>query len=82
MTNYILSEKDRNTISRQNARNGWGFSKSMLLYQLRKYKAAYQSGDLRTMAMVEERLTDANFHHECNFLCQKDFDGFVKSISE
>lgn len=82
MTNYELSERDIAIAWNQNKRNGWGFSKSMLLYQLRRYKNAFQSGDLRIMAMIEYRLTDANFHYECGFLCRKDFDGFKQAVAK
>ena len=79
---YTLTEKDYSIIYSLNRRHGWGFSKNMLMYQLRKYRKAYKENDYRTMAMVEERLTDANFHTECSFLIDKDFEGFKQAVND
>lgn len=79
---YVLTEKDYAEIVRQNKRNGWGFSKSMLLRLCNEHKKAYETGNERRMAMLEERLTDANFHYECRFLSERDYEGFKKAVKE
>lgn len=65
MERYQLTEKEYKAVVALNARNHWGFSRRMLMDLLRRYRKAYAAGDVRKMAMYEERLTDANFHTEC-----------------
>jgi hypothetical protein len=77
---YTLTDKDYSIIYSLNRRNDWGFSKNMLICILRKYRKAYKENDYRTMAMIEERLTDANFHAERSLLVNKDFEGFEQAI--
>ena len=79
---YVLTEKDYDEIVRQNRRNGWGFNKAMLLRLCNEHKKAYESGNERRMAMLEERLTDANFHYERGFLSKRDYEGFKKAVKE
>ena len=79
---YILTNKDYDEIVRLNKRNGWGFSIAMLMRACREHKKAYETGDERRVAMIEERLTDANFHSECSFLSEHDYDGYKKFIKE
>ena len=79
---YQLTQKDYRQISALNAKNDWGFTKQQLMNLLRRYKKAYADGDERRMALIEERLTDANFHTECGFLADKDFDGFERAVKE
>lgn len=79
---YQMTQKDYKQISALNAKYGWGFSKQMLMNLLRRYRKAYEAGDERSMAMMEERLTDANFHTECGLLADKDFEGFKRVVKE
>ena len=82
MANYQLTEKEYEQVVQLNRRNWWGFSKGMLLDLLRRYKKAYEAGDERSMAMMEERLTDANFHSYCALLEEKKFDEFKALVKE
>lgn len=82
MERYELTEKEYNAVVALNARYHWGFSRRMLMDLLRRYRKAYDAGDFRKMAMYEERLTDANFHTECGYLVNKDFDGFRSAVRE
>lgn len=79
---YVLTEKDYVEVVRQNKRNGWGFSKQMLLRLCNEHKKAYETENERRMAMLEERLTDANFHYECRFLKNRDYEGFKDAIKK
>lgn len=79
---YQLTQKDYKQIVALNAKHGWGFSKQMLMNLLCRYKKAYEAGDERSMAMMEERLTDANYHTECGLLADKDFEGFKRAVKE
>jgi hypothetical protein len=82
MERYELTEKEYNAVVALNARYCWGFSRRMLMDLLRRYRKAYDAGDVRKMALYEERLTDANFHTECGYLVDKDFDGFRSVVRE
>lgn len=82
MERYQLTEKEYKAVAALNARYHWGFSRRMLMDLLRRYRKAYAAGDVRKMAMYEERLTDANFHTECGYLLDKDFDGFRSAVRE
>ena len=82
MERYQLTEKEYKAVAAMNARYGWGFSRRMLMDLLRRYRKAYAAGDVRKMALYEERLTDANFHTECGYLQGKDFDGFRSAVRE
>lgn len=77
---YTLTEKDYAIIVAQNRRNGWGFSKEMLLRIEREHKKARKAGDERRAAMLEERLTDANFHTECAYLSDGDYEGYKRCV--
>ena len=79
---YKLTKKDYDEIVRLNHRNHWGFRKSMLMRACRDHKKAYEAGDERRMAMLEERLTDANFHGESGFLRRRDYEGFKALVNE
>ena len=78
---YTLTEKDYSIIYSLNRRNDWGFTKNMLVCILRKYRKALKENDYRAMAMIEERLADANFHTERSLLIDKDFEGFKQAIN-
>lgn len=79
---YKLTEKDYDEIIRLNRLNHWGFSKGMLMRACREHKKAYETGNERRMAMLEERLTDANFHGESGFLRSRDYEGFKAFVNE
>jgi len=78
----MLNEKDMARMVALNKRNGWGFTASMLMTQMRKYRKAYLAGDTHTMELIEFRLEDANFHTERGLLEDKDFDGFKKAVKD
>ena len=82
MERYKLTKKEYQAVEAMNARYGWGFSKRMLMDLLYRYRKAYAAGDVRKMAMYEARLTDANYHTECSYLKNKDFDGFRSAVRE
>lgn len=82
MANYQLTHAEYKRVAALNMKYGWGFSKGMLLDLLRRYKKAYEAGNERSMAMMEERLTDANFHSYCALLDEKKFDEFKALVEE
>lgn len=75
MKHYTLTKADEHICMRQNAKAGFGFTEDQLKYLLKRHEQAYveNSGldfrhedkiykNERRIAMIEERLTDANFH--------------------
>ena len=54
-----------------NIKNDYGFSLQELLKLMEKHK----NGDSKTKYIIEERLTDANYHSECGLLCEN-YDKF------
>ena len=52
-----LTEKEMDRIHRVNRRNGYGLSVRM-------------SGDVHKMQLIEYRLTQINFHHECGLMAR------------
>ena len=69
-----LSWKDKDRMLNLNKRNGYGISASQLRRLCTEHQKARQSGDSHTMQMIEYRLTDINFHHECSMLYNGKYD--------
>lgn len=70
----ILTNQEKDHLQKLNAKNHYGFSKFMLLCLITKHEKAKKNGDAHTMAAIEYRLTDANFHSECCYLAAGDYD--------
>ena len=64
----MLTEKDKDRISKLNAKNSWGLNKSQLLSLINKHQSAREKNDILAMARIEYRLTDINFHSYCSLL--------------
>lgn len=76
---YNLSdaEYDRE-ISDYNSRHGYGFSSRELTDLARQH----YEGDDRTKAILEERLTDANYHKYQKALADDDYEQFEAHMNE
>ena len=71
----LLTEKEwYNWVGKPNAKNGWGFTSSMLLEIMRSYKKA---SPRRRVGYIE-RLHDANFHTEADLLEDEKYEEFEK----
>lgn len=68
MKAYELTCAEYKRISDLNARNDWGLSHAQLSRLITKHERARILNDLRAMALLEDRLTDCNFHTECGLL--------------
>ncbi len=69
-----LSPTDRDRAWKQNEKNGWSFSDKTL----QKLYNKHLNGSEYDKALVEYRLTDANFHKESEFLNNEDYEGLAK----
>ena len=64
----ILTHSERRQLNNKNAANSYGISKDELLRLCKKHQRARENFDVKTMAKIEYRLTDINFHYECGLL--------------
>ena len=65
-----LTEKEMDRIHRVNRRNGYGLSVRQMKEQSRQHQKARMSGDVHKMQLIEYRLTQINFHHECGLMAR------------
>lgn len=65
-------------VSKHTSSHGFGYSINMLKSFCKRHK----NGDLRDKAIVEERLTDVNYHTLCGFFADGDYDGAMQNIIE
>lgn len=78
----ILSHSERNAQNRLNVKNHYGMSKSLLISLIRKHKKARKEFDIKTLAKIEYRLTDINFHSECAMLHNGNYDEAMQLVSQ
>lgn len=63
-----MDQKEKNRLNKLNAKNGYGFSKQMMMTMITKHEKARCAGDRRTMEGIEYRLTQCNYHTECQYI--------------
>lgn len=93
--NYKLSDRDEELCTRQNKKNGWGFSTAQLMRLMREHKRAYVENlgfnfrfekkilaNERRMAMISYRLDDANFHKLTALLDRHEYEAAAQWIKE
>lgn len=70
---YVMTHTDyAKNVCSYVAKCGYGFTRE----QLYKMEKDHQKGDLRTKYIIEERLTDANYHSYCDFLADGKYKEF------
>lgn len=78
----ILSSTERNAQKMLNVKNHYGISKSLLISLIKRHKKARDEFDLKTLAKIEYRLTDINFHSECTMLHNGNYDEVMQLVSQ
>lgn len=78
----ILSDSERDAQNRLNIKNHYGISKSMLISLIKKHKKARDEFDIKTLAKIEYRLTDINFHSECAMLHNGNYTDAMQLVSQ
>lgn len=78
----ILTTVERNAQNRINSKNGYGISKSQLIALIKKHEKARNEFDIKTLAKIEYRLTDINFHAECSMLHNGYYDDAMQAVLE
>ena len=76
----ILTDDDKNNLDILNKKCHYVFSKTALLKMVRQFKNANKQNDLKTMAEIDYRLTDCNFHTLCSLLSAGDYINANKHI--
>ena len=77
-----ISKEEYLKIQKINIRNGYGLTAGALKALKEKHKKARTIGDTHTMELVEARLTDLNFHAECGWMMQGEYDKVNEVIKE
>lgn len=75
--NLITPEISKH-LSKLNGKNGYGFTRQMILTLITKHERARKNNDVLTMQKIEYRLTDGNFHHEVGFLSEGKYEQLRK----
>ena len=60
-----LFDEENEYEKEMNSKNKYGLSDNQIITLTRRHKRARKDEDYRTMAKIEYRLTDINFHWEC-----------------
>lgn len=69
---YFTDAEREKYVYAPNRKNHWGFNYDSLMKLMREHQKATK----RIKILLEDRLTDANFHSECGYLSKGDYDGF------
>lgn len=76
---YNISDDEYNRkVSDYNSRHGWGFTSK----ELTDLAKQHYEGDDRTKAILQERLTDANYHSFEKALDEDDYERFESHMNE
>ena len=73
---------DAKRMDNLNSKNHYGINDIQLTRLINKHKKARAENDQRTMSMIEYRLTDINFHHECGLLYRGEYEEALKEVKE
>jgi hypothetical protein len=73
---YFTAEEREKYVYRPNRKCGWGYDYESLMKLMRQH----QKADKRMKILIEDRLTDANFHAECDLLAKGDYEGFIALV--
>jgi len=73
---YFTDEERRKYVSKPNHDCDWRYGYDSLM----KLMKQHQKADKRMKRLIEDRLTDANFHCEAAFLSEEDYQGFADRV--
>jgi len=73
---YFTDEEREKYVYKPNHKCGWGYGYDSLMKLLKEHQKASK----RMKILIEDRLTDANFHTESGLLSEGDYDGFIKVV--
>lgn len=75
---YFTAEERQKYVKNPNHKCGYGYGYDSLMKIMREHKKA----DKRIKILLADRLEDANFHTECGFLRDEDYEGFEEYVAK
>ena len=75
---YFTSAEYDKYVKNPNHKCNYAYGYDSLMRVMREH----QKADRRIKILIEDRLTDANFHSACSYLANKDYEGFEKFVAE
>jgi len=73
---YFTAEERKKYVYRPNEKCGWAYGYDSLMKLLKEH----QKADKRMKILIEDRLTDANFHHESGLLSEGKYDEYIAFV--
>lgn len=73
---YFTAEEREKYVYRPNRKCDWGYGYDSLMKLLKEH----QKADKRMKILIEDRLTDANFHSESDLLAKGDYEGYIELV--
>ena len=77
-TIYFTTEEREKYVKKPNSKCDYAYGYNSLMKIMREH----QKADKRMKILLEDRLTDANFHSACSYLCKCDYQGFEEWAAE
>ena len=75
---YFTAEERQKYVYKPNHKCGYGYGYDSLMKIMREH----QKADKRIKILLADRLEDANFHTECGFLRDEDYEGFEEYVTK
>lgn len=75
---YFTEEEREKYVHRPNRKCDYRYGYDSLMKIMREH----QKADKRMKILLEDRLTDANFHSACSFLAKGDYEGFENFVAD
>lgn len=73
---YFTAEEREKYVYKPNKKCGWAYGYDSLMKLLKEH----QKADKRMKILIEDRLTDANFHSESGLLSEGKYDEFIELV--
>lgn len=73
---YFTAEERQKYVYKPNEKCGYAYGYDSLMKLLKEH----QKADKRMKILIEDRLTDANFHSEASLLANGDYEGYIKLV--
>ena len=73
---YFTAEEREKYVYKPNKKCGWAYGYDSLMKLLKEH----QKADKRMKILIEDRLTDANFHSESGLLAEGDYEGYIDLV--
>ena len=73
---YFTHEEREKYVYKPNQKCNWGYGYDSLMKLLKEH----QKADKRIKILIEDRLTDANFHSESGLLAEGNYEGYIELV--